>query len=113
MTDHERDEIVVLTDDEGNEYEFQVIDVLEVEGNRYAVLLPLEGEEADDDEDAADDEALIMRLETDADGDEVLVDIEDDQEWEKVVAEWESLLDDDLDDEDFDDEDDLEDNTDK
>jgi uncharacterized protein YrzB (UPF0473 family) len=88
MTETERDEVVVLTDDEGNEFEFQIIDVLEVEGNRYAVLFPL------DDEDADDDEALIMRLETDEDGDDVLVDIEDDQEWEKVVAEWESMLDD-------------------
>lgn len=104
MTENERDEVVVLTDDEGNEFEFQIIDVLEVEGNRYAVLFPLDDEEADD------DEALIMRLETDEDGDDVLVDIEDDQEWEKVVAEWESML---ADEEDLDEELELDDESDK
>lgn len=104
MTENERDEVVVLTDDEGNEFEFQVIDVLEIEGNRYAVLFPL------DDSEAAEDEALIMRLETDEEGDDVLVDIEDDQEWEKVVAEWESML---ADEEDLDDELELDEESDK
>ncbi|KAF0197456.1 MAG: hypothetical protein FD169_438 [Bacillota bacterium] len=85
MTEEERDEIIVLTDEEGTEYEFQIIDVLEVDGKRYAVLFPLE-------EDAEDDEALIMRLETDENGDDILIDIEEDEEWEKVVAEWERIL---------------------
>lgn len=100
MTDEARDEIIVLTDEEGTEYEFQIIDVLEVEGKRYAVLFPL-------DEDAEDDEALIMRLEQDENGDDILVDIEDDAEWEKVVAEWERILEEEAD-EDFEDEDDEE-----
>lgn len=85
MVDNERDEIIVLTDEEGTEYEFQIIDVLEVDGSRYAVLFPL-------DEEAEDDEALIMRLDTDENGEDILVDIEDDEEWEKVVAEWERIL---------------------
>jgi len=98
MTDETRDEIIVLTDEEGTEFEFQIIDVLEVEGKRYAVLFPL-------DEDAEDDEALIMRLEQDENGDDILVDIEDDEEWEKVVAEWERILEEE-EDEDLEDEDD-------
>ena len=99
-TPEEREDVIVLTDEEGTEYEFQIIDVIEVDTNRYAVLFPL-------DEDAEDDEALIMRLESDPDnGEELLVDIEDDAEWEKVVAEWERILEEEGDEEDEDEEDD-------
>lgn len=87
-TPEERDDVIILTDEEGQEYEFQLIDVIEVDELRYAVLFPLNEDESND-----DDEALIMRLETDAEtGEDLLVDIEDDDEWEKVVAEWERLL---------------------
>lgn len=91
MTNHnheeERDDVIILTDDEGQEYEFQLIDVIEVDELRYAVLFPLNEDES------SEDEALIMRLETDEEtGEDLLVDIEDDEEWEKVVAEWERLL---------------------
>jgi uncharacterized protein YrzB (UPF0473 family) len=91
MTNHtheeERDDVIILTDEEGQEYEFQLIDVIEVDELRYAVLFPLEEDES------SEDEALIMRLESDVEtGEDLLVDIEDDDEWEKVVAEWERLL---------------------
>lgn len=91
MTNHnheeERDDVIILTDEEGQEYEFQLIDVIEVDELRYAVLFPLSEDES------SEDEALIMRLETDEEsGEDLLVDIEDDAEWEKVVAEWERLL---------------------
>lgn len=82
----EREDTVVLTDEDGEEHEFELLDVLEVEGRRYAVLVP----SGDEDEDA--DEAVILRLETDPDGKEVLVQIEDDEEWERVADAWDELL---------------------
>jgi uncharacterized protein YrzB (UPF0473 family) len=86
-TPEERDDVIILTDEEGQEYEFQLIDVIEVDELRYAVLFPLNEDES------SEDEALIMRLEADEEtGEDLLVDIEDDDEWEKVVAEWERLL---------------------
>ena len=98
--EEERDDVIILTDEEGQEYEFQLIDVIEVDELRYAVLFPLNEDEATD-----DDEALIMRLETDEEtGEDLLVDIEDDDEWEKVVAEWERLLEEEDDEEDEEDE---------
>jgi len=84
----EEDEIITLTDDEGKEHEFVVVDVIEVATKEYAILLPIDTEE---DEEA---EAVILRLEKDADGDDVLVDIESEEEWEQVAPAYEELLDD-------------------
>jgi putative Holliday junction resolvase len=84
----EEDEIITLTDDEGKEHEFVVVDVIDVESKEYAILLPIDTEE---DEEA---EAVILRLEKDSDGDDVLVDIESEEEWERVAQAYEELLDD-------------------
>ena len=42
----ELDNIIVLNDEEGNETEFEFLDLIEYEGEEYVVLLPVE--EADD-----------------------------------------------------------------
>jgi uncharacterized protein YrzB (UPF0473 family) len=38
------------------------------------------------------DEAIILKFSQDEDGNELLVDIEDDDEWEKVADAWEEML---------------------
>lgn len=75
---------IVLIDEDDNEHEFDFIDMLEVDGKRYAVLEPIDEE---------DDEAVILRIEEDEEGAEMLYDIEDDAEWEKVVEVWNRLVD--------------------
>ena len=85
----EEDEIITLTDEDGNEHEFVVVDVIEVEEQDYAILLPIDTSEEDE------AEAVILRLEKDDDGDDILVDIESEEEWEKVAQSYEELLDDD------------------
>lgn len=96
MSDHEHDhncgcdheeefDTVVLTDENGEEHEFVHLDTIELEGNTYFVLMPV----TDDEEEA--DEAIILKLGKDEDGNEILLDIEDDEEWEKVADAWESL----------------------
>ncbi len=77
------DEVLTLVDENGEERDFTVIDVIEIEGTEYAILLPV-----DDDS----DEAIILRFEKDAEGNELLVDIEDDEEWEKVADAWEEMI---------------------
>lgn len=102
------DDVIVLTDDEGKEHEFELIDVLEVDDHEYAVLAPLNGGSEDSEEGAEDfdeDEAIILRVDTDENGERVFSDIEDDEEWEKVAEAWESSLDE----EEWDDEDEEED----
>ena len=80
MTDEELDDVLILIDEEDQEHPFQMIDMVEVDGNKYAVLVPLE--------DAEEDEAIILKIVEDENGEEVLYDIEDDEEWEKVVDIW-------------------------
>ena len=94
--DHEHDEhdaeefyTVVLTDDEGKDHEFLHLDTLELEGSTYFVLMPISEDESEDED---DDEAIILKLGKDAEGGEMLLDIEDDEEWEKVADAWENLV---------------------
>lgn len=81
MASEDREDRVVLTDEEGGEHPFRVIDVIEVEGKIYAILLP----DAGDVDEAGMEEAVIFRVEEDENGEEVLYDIEDDDEWERVA----------------------------
>ena len=89
--DAEEFDTVVLTDDEGKDHEFLHLDTLELEGSTYFVLMPIsEDESGDEDEEA--EEAIILKLGKDAEGGEMLLDIEDDEEWEKVADAWENLV---------------------
>src|SRR5579875_2343063 len=81
------DDHVVLTDEEGKEHSFEVVDVIEVEGSEYAILTP-----EDEEPEEAGDEAVIFRIDHDDDGDEVLVEIEDDEEWERVAAAYDRMV---------------------
>ena len=74
-------EVITLVDEEGEEHDFEVLDILEIDGSEYAVLLPAEG-----DDEAV--EAIILKFSQDEDGNEILVDPED-EEWEKVADIWE------------------------
>lgn len=90
MSEVENENIITLTDEDGGEHEFEVLEVLEVDGRTYAILQPT---------DTQDDEAIILRIEEDADGNEVLVNIEDDEEWDKVAETYDTLLFEELDEE--------------
>ncbi|KAB2951283.1 DUF1292 domain-containing protein [Heliorestis acidaminivorans] len=85
--DQEQENIIILSDEEGNEIEFEELDRVEVDGKEYAILLP-----ADDEE----DEAIILRVELE-DGEEVFSHIEDDEEWEKVADYWQELTEEEVD----------------
>ena len=80
------EENLVLIDDEGNEHEFEIVDIMEVEGNRYVIMLPL-GEELLEEE-----EAVVMKIILDEEGEEVFADIESDEEWDKVEKAYAEML---------------------
>jgi len=102
MTDNFMEEgmdIVVLTDEEGNETQFEVIDVKEYNGNTYYALIPLE-------DDAETDEAVdfvILKAEKDENGEEILVTVDDDDEFYDVADLFEDIQFDELEYEDEDD----------
>lgn len=79
----EADEVVTLLNEEGTEHDFNVIDIIEVDGSEYAILLPVDEE---------NNEAIILKFDKDEEGNELLVDIEDDEEWEKVSDAWEEMI---------------------
>ncbi len=75
--------IIVLEDENGNQIDFEAIDVYEYSGKTYFALLEVmdEGEE--------NDEVLIMRVEQGENEDEPeLVAVEDDAELEAAFAEF-------------------------
>ena len=82
--DVEMMETITLLDEEGAEHEFEVEAFLEVDEEKYAVLIPLAEE--------FEDEAVIMRFGVDETGEEVLFDIESDEEWERVADAYDGYL---------------------
>ncbi len=66
-------DVVTLQDEDGAEHRFNVVDIVEVERRRYAILLP------EDEEDAA---AVVFRMESD----DRMIPIEDDEELGRVMA---------------------------
>lgn len=75
----DNDDLLVLTDDEGNDVTLKFVDRIEYRGEEYAVMIPVD---EDDDEDAAS--VVIMRIDEDADGDEAFSSINDDKIMNKV-----------------------------
>lgn len=73
----ERADMVVLLDEDNVEHRFIIVEVVEIEGAKYAILEAI---------DKPEDPAYILRFEKDEDGQDVLVTIEDDQEWQLVIS---------------------------
>lgn len=74
----ELDNIIILNDEEGNEAEFEFLDLIEYEGEEYVVLLPVE--EADD-----AGEVVILKLEdTESEDEESYVSVDDEDTLNKV-----------------------------
>ena len=77
MSDLYGDDIITITDEDGNEYVLEVLAVLELEGTEYYALVPAE---SSDDEDL---EVSILNA-VEEDGEEILCAIEDESELEAV-----------------------------
>ncbi len=80
----EVNDVVTLVYEDGDEETFSVEEVVNLDGNTYVILVPEEAnsEAADAEEEV---EACVFRVETAEDGEEVLVDLDDD-EYEKVTG---------------------------
>ena len=98
-------ETITLLDESGEETEFEVLGVITVEDTDYAILIPIYEDEEEEEE---EDQAYIFRIDTDENGEEVLSEVEDDEEFEMVKDAWETLCEDELelDEDDYFDEDD-------
>ena len=87
-------DLVTLVDDEGNEHEFEIVDTLDYNEERYVALVASYEEQ---DEDAEDDGELVI-LKAVMDGDEEFLEaIEDEAEFDEVAALFMERLEDDFD----------------
>lgn len=77
----ERDNIVVLVDDEGTEFKFEILDIIELNDNEYAVGLEADKEEVEDSE---EETVLIMKIIHANDEEDILEPIEDNDELNSV-----------------------------
>ena len=85
---NENEDRITLTDEDGNETEFYVIGDMEIDGKIYVAFEPCENE---------NDEYVILRVETDENGEENLVTIDDDEEFDKVADAFEDEFMDEID----------------
>lgn len=81
--DMEREDIVELVDEDGQAVRFEHLMTLEHEGKPYICLVPI-----DEMEDVGEDELVILRIETDGDGNDVYATVEDEAELDAVFEKY-------------------------
>ena len=75
-------DIVTLSDEDGKEYTFEVLDAIETDGGRYLAMLP----KYDDPNQMLEDSGELVIVKVDEeDGEEFYSEIEDDDEYETVA----------------------------
>lgn len=76
----ELDNIIVLNDENGNEVQFEFLDLIELDQEEYVVLLPVVEEDSED-----EGEVVILKVEdTDSEDEESYVSIDDEATLNKV-----------------------------
>ncbi|ABY92779.1 hypothetical protein JCM16816_11980 [Thermoanaerobacter brockii subsp. lactiethylicus] len=90
-------EIIQLIDEHGHEVDFELVASFDLDDTRYAVVVPVDGDGED---------AYILRVEQDENGNDIFVGIEDEDEfndaveaYNELMEEYEEYYDDDFDEE--------------
>ena len=81
--DLEQENVVELVDEDGNSVRFEHLMTLEHKGKPYICLVPL-----DPMEDVSEDELVILRIESDDEGNDVYTTVEDDAELDAVFEKY-------------------------
>lgn len=77
--DEELNNIIILNDEDGNEVQFEFLDLIELDGEEYVVLLPTDEDEEED------GEVVILKVEdTDSEDEESYVSVDDQEVLNKV-----------------------------
>ena len=89
VDDVEDDNVVVLTDENGEEIEFEIVGEYEKDDNKYFAMLPPESDDSDDDI----IEYVILKLAVDEEsGEEYFVSVDDDDELDDVADYFDDLF---------------------
>ena len=85
-------DLITVTDDEGTEHTFEILDRIENDVAKYAAVIPV----YDDPEEMLEDdgELIILRVEEEEDGETYLCPIEDDKEFDEIGAIFQQRLED-------------------
>lgn len=90
MNDEFGNDFITLIDEEGVEAEYEHIDTLEYNGGTYFALVKAQQDTAEIID--SGDLLVILKLTIDENGDELLMTIEDDAEYEEVASRFEENL---------------------
>jgi uncharacterized protein YrzB (UPF0473 family) len=78
----EDNKIITMVDEDGEKVEFELVEIIELNENKYALLAPVGDEE----------DAYVYKIE-EVDGKKEYIAVEDEEEFEKVLEEYESTFD--------------------
>ena len=76
-------EIFTLTDEDGNESQFELLGELTDNGIRYMAMTPIDEET---------DEYVILKVEADENGEEIVVTIDDDDEFDRIADAFDDMF---------------------
>lgn len=74
---------ITLMDEDGIERKFQVVTKMDIEDKEYVIVVP---------EDSKDSEAIILKIDKDLHGNDILMTVEDDDEFDMVSEAYETLF---------------------
>lgn len=89
MSEEYGNDLVTVVDDEGNQHQFEVLDAIETDTGRYVALVPVYDNPADLIE---DDGELVILTVKEENGEDLLLPIEDDDEFEEIAEIFEERL---------------------
>lgn len=78
----EENKIITMIDEDGEKVDFELVEIIELEDNKYALLAPIGDEE----------DAYVYKIE-EVDGKAQYMAVEDEEEFERVLEEYESTFD--------------------
>ncbi len=79
MDEEELDNLIVLNDEDGNEVSFEFLDLVELDGEEYVILLP-----TDESEDEPGEVVILQVEDTDSEDEESYVSVENEETLNKV-----------------------------
>lgn len=82
-------DLVTVVDDEGNQHQFEVLDAIETDTGRYVALVPVYDNPSDL---INDDGELVILTVKEENGEDLLLPIEDDDEFEEIAEIFEERL---------------------
>ncbi|MBP3435881.1 MAG: DUF1292 domain-containing protein [Clostridia bacterium] len=89
MSEEYGNDLVTVVDDEGNQHQFEVLDAIETDDGRYVALVPVYDNPSDL---INDDGELVILTVKEENGEDLLLPIEDDDEFEEIAEIFEERL---------------------